>query len=228
MLKPKRKRTIKEIKNDPLLEIVYKGQQLFEKNRLIILWGGGSLIAIIVIFLLIQGSRSTEAIEADNILASAMSQYSAGKHTDAVEDLQQLINYYASTESGETALFYLAQVKFSLGKVDETRMYAERYISMGKSSSHRAGSHLILAELSTMERDYTQAANHYLHAADLSSHSQVTSRRNRLNAVRCYIKTGAYDDAEKLLDRIEDYSENIDPLQADLQRLRGRLQILSK
>ncbi|MBH31660.1 MAG: hypothetical protein CMG71_06695 [Candidatus Marinimicrobia bacterium] len=227
MLKPKRKRTIKEIKQDPLLEIVYKVQQLFEDNRQLILRAGAGLIAIIVIILLIRGDRATAAIKADSILASAMSHYTAGNHTSAIEDLNYLIDDYGSTESGETALFYLAQVQFTAGNIEEAGMHAERYIAKGKSSSHRGGSHLILAELLVKEGAYETAANHYLHAANLAL-TPVTGRRNRLSAVDCYIQIGAYDNAKKLLNEIEQNGKTIDPLQADLERIRGRLQILSQ
>lgn len=44
MLKPKRKITIKEIKQDPLLETIFKGQQYFNENKRLI-----TLIEVIVL-----------------------------------------------------------------------------------------------------------------------------------------------------------------------------------
>ncbi len=50
MLKPKRKITIKEIKQDPLLETIFKGQQYFNENkRLITRIGGGILLVVTVL-----------------------------------------------------------------------------------------------------------------------------------------------------------------------------------
>jgi predicted negative regulator of RcsB-dependent stress response len=227
MLKPKRKRTVKEIKQDPLLETVYKGQQLFEDNSQLIIWAGGGLIAIILIILLFRGSRTTAAIEADNILASAMSHYSAGNNTAAMKDLHHLIDDYGTTEFGKNALFYLSQVQFSAGNADEAKIHAETYLSKGQSSSYLAGSHLILAELFAREGGYGSAADHYLRAAKLA-YTPVISRRNRLSAVRCYIQIGAYENAVNILNELEEESEDIDPLQSDFKRIRGTLQILSQ
>lgn len=226
MLKPKRKRTIKEIKQDPLLETVYKGQQLFEDNRQLILRVGGGLIAVLVIVLMIRGSRSSAATEADNIMASAMSHFGAGNHGAAVADLDHLIDEYGSTESGETALFYLAQVQFDGGNREEARLHAESYISKGESQSHRAGAHLILAELLEMEDDYNTAAEHYLSAAELA-YTPVTGRRSRLNAVRCLLESGALDRAGELIGTLEEGGDAVDPLRSELTRLKSRLQILS-
>ena len=147
MLKPKRKRTLKEIKQDPLLETVYKGQRIFETHRQLITRVGTGLLALFVIVLLIRGSRSKASTEADNIMASAMSHFGAGNHIAAVENLDQLIDNYSSTESGEIALFYLAQVQFSAGNNEDARLHAESYISKGKSVSHRAGAHLSLIHI---------------------------------------------------------------------------------
>ena len=227
MLKPKRKKMRKEIKQDPLLETVYKGQQLFEENSKFIMRVGGGLIAIIVIVLMIRGSRATAAIQADKILASAISHYSAGNSTAAVEDLDHLIDDYGSTQFGETALFYLAQVQFSAGNSDEAKMHAETYLSKGKSFSHRAGSHLILAELFVRGGDYGSAADHYLGAAELA-YTPVTDQRNRLSAVHCFIQIGEYEIAENLLDELEENGEDIDPLGSDFKRMRGRLLTLSQ
>ena len=57
MLKPKRKITKKEIKKDPLLETVYKGQKLFEEKRNFISITAVILFSVFVTVFLVQSIK---------------------------------------------------------------------------------------------------------------------------------------------------------------------------
>ncbi len=68
MLKPKRKITKKEIKKDPLLETVYKGQKLFEEKRNFISITAVILFSDFVTVFLVQSSKRNKADEANKIM----------------------------------------------------------------------------------------------------------------------------------------------------------------
>ena len=67
MLKPKRKITKKEIKKDPLLETVYKGQKLFEEKRNFISITAVILFSVFVTVFLVQSIKRNKEDEANKI-----------------------------------------------------------------------------------------------------------------------------------------------------------------
>ena len=225
MLKPKRKITIKEIKQDPLLETIYKGKQFFEDNRKLIFRIGGGVLIVAVAVLLIRSSRSGASTEADGILASAMSHYQAGNNIEAVTDLDQLIDQYSSTKSGETALYYLAQVQMNTGNDAEVREYAESYARNGSSPSLRTGAYQMLGELDEKEGDYSGAAENYELAAEIAV-TEISSRRNMLRAADCYLKSGDLDKADSLINKVGPEENTLDQLQGEISRIKSKYLVL--
>ena len=225
MLKPKRKITIKEIKQDPLLETIFKGQQYFNENKRLITRIGGGILLFVTVLILFRSNRSSVSTEADDILASAMSHYRAGNHSKAIADLDLLIDQYSSTKSGETAIYYLAIIKMDAGNDSEVWKYAESYASNGLSSSHRAGAYQMLGELNEKEGDYSGAANNYVQAAKFSA-TEILSRRNLLRAVDSYLKSGNLDKADTLIKNLEQNEDSLDQLRGELIRIKSKYLVL--
>ncbi|MDP7528782.1 MAG: tetratricopeptide repeat protein [Candidatus Marinimicrobia bacterium] len=225
MLKPKRKITIKEIKQDPLLETIFKGQQYFNENKRLITRIGGGILLVVTVLILFRSNRSSASTEADDILASAMSHYQAGNHSKAIADLDMLINQYSSTKSGETALYYLAHIQMDAGNDAEVWKYAESYARNGLSPSHRAGAYQMLGELNEKEGDYSGAANNYVQAANFSG-TEILSRRNLLRAVDCYLKNGNLDKADALIIKLEPKDDSLDQLRGELIRIKSKYLVL--
>ena len=225
MLKPKRKITIKEIKQDPLLETIFKGQKYFNENKRLITRIGGGILLVVTVSILFRFNRSSVSTQADDILASAMSHYRAGNHSKAIADLDILINQYNSTKSGETAIYYLAKIKMDAGNDSEVWKYAESYARNGLSSSHRAGAYQMLGELNEKEGDYSGAANNYVQAVKFSD-TEILSRRNLLRAVDCYLKSGNFDKADTLIKNLEQNDDSLDQLQGELIRIKSKYLVL--
>ena len=83
MLKPKRKITKKEIKKDPLLETVYKGQKLFEEKRNFISITAVILFSVFVTVFLVQSIKRNKEDEANKIMSTAMSLYQNDNFSEA-------------------------------------------------------------------------------------------------------------------------------------------------
>ena len=225
MLKPKRKITIKEIKQDPLLETVFKGQQYFNENKRFITRIGGVILLVVVVLILFRFNRSSVSTEADDILASAMSHYRGGNHSKAIADLDILINQYSSTKSGETAIYYLAKINMAAGNDSEVWKYAESYARNGLSPSHRAGAYQMLGELNEKEGDYSGAADNYVQAVKFSD-TEILSQRNLLRAVDCYLKNGNLDKADTLIKNLEQNDDSPDQLRGELIRIKSKYLVL--
>ena len=225
MLKPKKKITIKEIKQDPLLDIIFKGQLYFNENKRLITRIGGGILLVVTVLILFRFNRSSFSIEADDILASAISHHQVGNHSKAIADLDMLINQYGSTNSGETALYYLAHIQMDAGNDAEVRKYAESYARTGLSRSHRAGAYQMLGELDEKQGDYSEAANNYLEAANFSD-TEILSSRNLLRAVDCYLKNDNLDKADALIIKLESKNSSLDQLQGELIRIKSKYLVL--
>ena len=222
MLKPKRKITKKEIKQDPLLEIVYKGQYFITENKKLLTRITGGIIALVILILLIQNNRSNSESEANSLMASAMSHYQSGNYSLAVSDLYSLIDEYESTESGERALFYLAQVKLASGDSEEVKQYASEYINKGKSLSHRSGAHLLLAEMNEKEGDYGSAAINYLKASETAI-TEIAVNRNLLSAASSLLENREFEKAGEIISNLDTSNGSLDVLKADLSRIKAKL-----
>lgn len=222
MLKPKRKITKKEIKQDPLLEIVYKGQYFITENKKLLTRITGGIIALVILILLIQNNRSNSESEANSLMASAMSHYQSGNYSLAVSDLYSLIDEYESTESGERALFYLAQVKLASGDSEEVKQYASEYINKGKSLSHRSGAHLLLAEMNEKEGDYGSAAINYLKASETAI-TEIAVNRNLLRAASSLLENREFEKAGEIISNLDTSNGSLDVLKADLSRIKAKL-----
>ena len=177
------------------------------------------------VLILFRFNRSSVSIEADNILASAISHHHVGNHSKAIADLDMLVNQYSSTKSGQTALYYLAHIQMDAGNDAEVRKYAESYARNGLSSSQRAGAYQMLGELNEKEGDYSGAANNYVQAVKFSD-TEILSRRNLLRAVDCYLKNGNMEKADALIIELELEDDSLDKLRGELIRIKSKYLVL--
>lgn len=225
MLKPKRKITKKEIKRDPLLETVYKGQQYIEDHGKQLTRVGGGILAVVLLVVIVQSSRSGAEAEADGILASALSHQNAGNNTSAIADLDQLIDQYPSTNSGAAALYYLARIQLSEGDYAEARTNIESFVSSGSSASLKAGAYQMLGEVEEVEKNYSAAARNFELASDYAV-AEISARRNLMKAAALFLKSGNLEKTQSLLEGLEQPEESVDQLAGDLARLKAQVLIV--
>ena len=165
MLKPKRKITKKEIKRDPLLETVYKGQKLFEEKRNFISITAVILFSVFVTVFLVQSIKRNKEDEANKIMSTAINLYQNNNFSEALLSFENLISDFENTIDGKKALFYSAKIHMNAGRNIEARKFAQDYLETGKSSTHTLGSFLILAEINENAGEYFDAATNYLKAS---------------------------------------------------------------
>ena len=226
MLKPKRKITKKEIKRDPLLETVYKGQKLFEEKQKFISICAITLISVFAVFFLFRSIKNNKNIEANKIMSTAMSFYQIDNFSEALSDFDDLISNFANTTEGENALFYSAKIHMNAGRNNEARKFAQDYLKSGNSSSHILGSILILAEINENEGKYFDAATNYLQASEISNYD-IMKNRMLINAISCFILNQDLDQASIIISDLENKISSNDPLDKDFTRIKSKFQILS-
>ena len=227
MLKPKRKITKKEIKKDPLLETVYKGQKLFEEKRNFISITAVILFSVFVTVFLVQSIKRNKEDEANKIMSTAMSLYQNDNFSEALLTFDNLISDFENTIDGKKALFYSAKINMNAGRSIEARKFAQDYLETGNSSAHTLGSFLILAEINEIAGEFFDAATNYLKASKISN-SDIVTNRILIKALSCFILDQDFDQASKIISELDNRISSNHPLNKDYTRAKSKFHVTFK
>lgn len=202
MLKPKRKITKKEIRHDPLLEIVYSAQRFYDKHKNRIILAVLALVIIVSAVLIVSRKKASVRIESDIMLAQALSQIEkSSEETLAIFD--NLLRMYPETEASTEAHFHMARMFFSLDSLEAARVNFEMYLELAPNGPFSSASMSQLASIALYNDEPNLAGDLFERAEKISS-SQYISSISKLNAVEAWIAAGEYSRAEEILLSISD------------------------
>ena len=109
MLKPKRKITRDQIKNDSFVETIFDIRSyVMDNSKLLSRIGGGFVVLLLIIFLG-QSSKNNKR-EAEFLLTQSNVYLDNGDSQNAKIILQELVDEYGNTESGRLGGYHLAQL----------------------------------------------------------------------------------------------------------------------
>ncbi len=111
MLKPKRRVTRQQIKEDKLVTFAAKASDFYDSNSRNILVGAGILVVLVVVVVFYFNSRAQAEREATFELTMAKIEIGQGNLEVAKNKLIQLIDTYGGTPSGGDASFFLGNVQ---------------------------------------------------------------------------------------------------------------------
>jgi tetratricopeptide (TPR) repeat protein len=208
MLKPKKKITKKELKEDKLVTTYFKATNyLYEKKKL--LFGAiGGLVAIVLIGLIIYSNRKAANEEANTAFANILAAYDQGVFQVAIDGVpnrnlkgfKQIVEEYGSTPVGELAKFYLANSYFALKDYDSALKYFEEY---GGSNDLVAASCLAgVAAVYETKSQYKDAAE-YFEKAGNKMKDALTTPEHYCNAARNYALAGDKSKALELYEKVK-------------------------
>ena len=145
MLKPPKTITRKELKRDPLMELLYKLRQFWLANRTrIIRYGGGgvALLVIVVVGMLDPPPwRAGQNDRASAAVGISFVEYSRGNYNTVIAQLSPYVEEYRGLKSFADGLFLLARSELhvgdSTGAETHFRLYLDEYGSdpLGKSGA---------------------------------------------------------------------------------------------
>ncbi len=226
MLKPRKKITKKELKQDRLVTTYFKTIDYLRNNRKIV--SGtvtGLVIAIIVVVAYMNNVRSNNS-KAATELSQVLAAFNGGAYQVAmngdpahnVTGLKAIVENYGSTETGEEAKVYLADCYYYLGDYDNALKYFKDYD--GSDKFLQASAYAGVAEVYEIRGENKDAAEYYERAASVDSKNFLTPEY-LVGAARNYIKTGKGERAITLLTRVKkdfpnsQYAQNVDFLLAE-------------
>ena len=213
MLKPKKKITKKEIKQDGLVTAYAQVTSFYYENKKYISYAiTGLVVIVIAVFVYVNNRRANNEKASTEIgkiysfydaAASTPAQYKAaidGMPERGVMGLKNIVENYGGTESGELARFYLANAYFGLRQYDEA---LKQFDDFGGSDKLLQGSALAgVGACYEAKGEYARAASLYEKAANKSS-NQITTPDYLNSAARCYGIAGEKDQAVALYKRLK-------------------------
>ncbi|MBI4419038.1 MAG: tetratricopeptide repeat protein [Ignavibacteriales bacterium] len=221
MLKPKKKISKREIKEDRLVTTYFEAQSWFEVNRkrLGTIFTGVLIAAVAVWFYYNNLSTQNRAATADlgNILRYYdQAQYETainGSPRENLRGLKQIVDEYGGTSSGKLAAFYLGNSYFALREYEKALEYYKeaRVSDPSIMASVTAG----IAACHETQANYVEAARTFERAAK-DDEMKLHSAEYLYRAAQNYMMAGEPKKAEDILKSLKaNYSQSPYAREAD-------------
>ncbi len=214
MLKPRKRITKKELKEDKLVTFYFEASSWVEKNLRYVIGGATALVVIIVAIFLYSQSQNKANQDAAVDYARAIKAYESSDYQGALTLFSNVVDNYGGTKSGKTSRFYLANCFFFTNDYDNAEKFYNKYLSRGNDKLLTPAAMAGIAACYEQRKEYEKAAKQY--EKTVSKHSDyVLVSEYLLNAAACYQSAGKADQAVKVLDQIiDDYSDSQEKDQA--------------
>jgi|GEM_PF-252229 len=199
MVKPQRRITKKELKQDEFLEFLYKGEQFARKNAKVLSYIGAGILVVVIVAIMMYNSRQNAEMAAATALGAAQTAFDQGNYSEVIDQLQPVVDTYAGTNSAGVAIFYIGSAYYRQGEYDQAEMYFEQYINeYDNDPMLGASSQANLGALAADNDHYQEAAERYREAMRRAPYKFMMHRYS-LDAARYTFKAGKYDQAKTLL-----------------------------
>jgi tetratricopeptide (TPR) repeat protein len=208
MLRPKKKISKKELKEDTLVKWYAETTGFYEKHKRNIHIGITAVVVIVLALVVYLKNRSDNDALAMAQLGKVHSLFDAGSYQAAIDGvaernipgLKSIVDNYGGTPSGELARFYLATALYELRKYDEA---LEQFKDFSASDellvvSRYAG----IAQCLEAKGIYREAAENYEMAATKNV-KDVAAAENLNNAARNFALAGDKEKAVELYKRLK-------------------------
>jgi len=207
MLRPKKKITKKQLKEDALISSYVKARTFYEENKKNISIGVTviAVLAVATVFYINNERANNE--RATTELGKVYGLYDSGQYQQAIDGvperniagLKSIVSNYGGTKAGNMARFYLADTYYQLGRYEdalpEFEAFSPNEPTLGVS--RLAG----IAECYEAQGKYADAAEHYDRAASKYP-NDVTVAENLSDAARNYVLAGQKERALELYKRL--------------------------
>ncbi|MCX6143226.1 MAG: tetratricopeptide repeat protein [Ignavibacteriales bacterium] len=208
MLKPKKKISKKEIKEDKLVTTYFEATTWYETNKKIV---NGVLVGVVILAIVVvayMNNVNSNNQKANTELGKVISYYDQGKFDVAisgnlqenVRGLQSIVDDYGSTNAGELAKFYLANAYFAQNDYDKALKY---FLDVSVKDDMITASAIAGAGACyDAKNDYEKAASAYEKAA-FKSTKDVNAAENMFHAARNYLSAGNKEKAAELFKKVK-------------------------
>ncbi len=214
MLKPKRKLSKRELKEDPILTTIGQAKTFYEQYKKYISYGITALALLIIATVVYFNNRRANNEKAATELGKIYAIYDAGLNDKTqftlaingqpergIMGLKTIVDNYGGTTSGEMARFYLANAYYNTGQFDEALKQFEKFSSDDKllKASAAAGA----ASCAEAKKDMPRAAQKFEEAASIAGAAASVTPEYLNDAARDYGLAGQKEKAVELFKRLK-------------------------
>jgi len=208
MLRPKKKISRRELKEDALVATYVKLTSFYEEHKRTISIAVTALVIAVFAVVIYAKNRADNNEKATTALGAIFETYDAGQYQAAVDGspeknvmgLRAIVDNYGNSAAGDLARFYLAGAYAHLGKYDEALKDYEDFSPTGELLSVARLSGIASCEES-MGR-FREAAASFEKAATQYP-KDISAAENLNNAARDYGQAGEKDKAIDLYRRVK-------------------------
>lgn len=198
MLKPKRKISKQELKEDKFVKFTLQAKSYLDENYQKIMRAALGIGAIIIILVFYYYNSQETAKEANSQLGIAEIEYKNGNLAKASERLVKLIEDYEGTDSADKGMFLLANIYYQQKKYEDAQIYFDKFVDAYSGSNILlASGYAGLAACHEVTEDFSEAAELYEQAADLAPDFPESDNYYYLSAL-CYKRAGELDKARSI------------------------------
>lgn len=211
MLRPNRRISKKELKQDEFLEFLYRSEQFIRKYQKTLIYAAIGIVAVVVIAILMINSRQKAELAAAAEVGRAQSVFDQGNYQQVIDILEPVIETYDGTKSAGIATFYLGSASYRLHNYSDAGNYFQQYLDeYDNDPILSASASASLGAVAANDSNYTAAAQHYQDAARRSSY-QFMKAQYSLEAAQFSFDSGDYQSAKNILTQLldtEDLQQN--------------------
>lgn len=209
MLKPYKRISKKELKEDKFVTFTLKARDYIEANAKKIMWGVVVVVvAIFAIYHLVK-SKQQANIEANALLGKATFAMSQGRESDAESQLKQVVENYKGVPSAGQGCFLLAKYYWQKDDFVNAKIYFRQYLDdYSDDDLLTSGAYAGYADCLLKEGNTEEAAQNYEKAGRVDKKlPQVPSYL--YSAAKTYMESNNFKKAKELATEIvEDYENN--------------------
>ncbi|KPK96150.1 hypothetical protein AMJ80_01590 [bacterium SM23_31] len=198
MLKPRRRLTKKQLKEDKLLTTIYQIQTYLENEwKRIAIIGSSAIVVLILGFYFYQSNKTQEQEAASELYILEFNYIERQYYDDQLrQELENFLDKYSNSSSGGNATFYLANTCYNLGDYQGAEEYFRKYLDKYDGPDFLKSSALAgIAASFEMRNNYKEASEFYLRSVK-EYPDEFLAPENMLGAARTLALAGQKDEAK--------------------------------
>lgn len=191
------------MKEDKLVTTTFKFTEFVQKHSKEFMIAGGGVVAVILIVLFVISSSRARSQKAAELLGKARVELESGEFQAATSDLQAIWRSYQGSQAAQEALYLLGNAYYYGKDYDQALKYFQEFLKKYPKVNPLllSGAYSGIGDCYMEKKEYPQAAESYLKAADKTSDEFVVPNL-LLSAAQAYAFANLPDKAKEVYERI--------------------------
>jgi len=208
MLKPQKKMSKKELKEDKFVYIMMQVRAYVDENTKLVTILSGALLVLVIAFLIFNYNHSQTVQKSSTLLGEAQVEYQNLNYSKAEVLLKRLLEEYGGTEAAGQGQLLLANIYYQNNKTRKALEQFEAFItSYDGSNMLLAAGYAGYAACLERQKEYDKAAENYLKAQSAASDFVEAPDYLYLAALN-FISAGNYASARNALTKLKENYKN--------------------